>query len=662
MPNCALAARRKCARFGGTGRGRRSLPKLLRLTRAGCSSGLHPQRPVAPPRTSDRATPGRSEMSTNETNANSPEDIAIVGMNCVFPGAANLHAFWENIVGKKDAIANPPQDWDAHLYDPNSSANDRIYTKKGGFLGELCAFDPFKLGIVPTTVDGGEPDQFLALEIAHRALADANFARHPVPSERVEVVLGRGITINRGISNLVQRGLVIDRVIEILRALHPEHNEDGLQLIKEELKKSLPPFNGEMAASLIPSLATGRIANRLDFQGANYLIDAACASSLIAAQKGVEDLRARRCDVAVVGGCQATTTALNFLVMSQLSALSRRGEIRPFDKDADGTLLGEGVGILVLKRLSDAEATGDRIYAVIKAIGVASDGRATGILAPRLDGEVLALKRAYAESGIDPHTIELVEAHGTATLLGDATEVQTLKAIFGERVGPIATKALGSVKSMIGHCLPAAGAAGLIKTAMALYTRVLPPTLHCEHPNPALGLDSSSFYINTDSRPWIHGAPYPPRAGVNAFGFGGINAHAILEEYQRTNARAPIIALRRPSEIVVVEAASRATLVARANEIGKRIAEETDRPLADHARALNTGLADGPCRIAVVATSHEDAATKLADAANRMADVKRATLRDRRGLYGTVERKESPPRIAFMFPGEGSQYVNMLRE
>jgi hypothetical protein len=196
-------------------------------------------------------------------------------------------------------------------------------------------------------------------------------------------------------------------------------------------------------------------------------------------------------------------------------------------------LLAEGCGILVLKRLADAEAAGDRIYALIKAVGTASDGRAVGMLAPRIEGEILALRHAYAESGIDPATVELVEAHGTATAVGDAAEVTSLKAVFGELQGTTPTCALGSVKSQIGHCLPAAGSAGLIKAALALHTKVLPPTINCENPNPKLGLETSPFYINTETRPWIHGADTPRRAAVNAFGFGGINAHAVLEEYRR---------------------------------------------------------------------------------------------------------------------------------
>ena len=235
-----------------------------------------------------------------------------------------------------------------------------------------------------------------------------------------------------------------------------------------------------------------------------------------------------------MGGVHASTPAPILMVFCQLNALSRKGQIRPFDKDADGTLLGEGLGMIVLKRQQEAERDGDRIYALIKGIRTASDGRALGLLAPRIEGEELALRRAYEAVGIPPRTVGLIEAHGTATPVGDVTEIQALSRVFGPRDGESPWCAVGSVKSMISHLIPAAGIAGLIKSTLALYHKVLPPTLNCDEPNPKLELDKTPFYINTETRPWIHGASTPRRAGVNAFGFGGINAHAILEEYTGT--------------------------------------------------------------------------------------------------------------------------------
>jgi acyl transferase domain-containing protein len=459
-------------------------------------------------------------------------DIAIVGMACVFPGARDAHVYWENIVDGVDAIGDPPPDWNTgSFFDPEERSTDRIYCRRGGYLGELAQFQPLDYGIMPVSVDGGEPDHYLALRLAYDALADAGYQHQTYDGKRVGVILGRGTYINRGWATLFQHGVVVDQTLRILKQLHPEYTDEELLAIRRELKASLPPFNAETAPGLIPNIITGRIANRLNLMGPNYIVDAACASAMVSVEMATRELLAGRCDVALAGGIHASTPPPLHMIFCQMNALSQGSQIRPFDKGADGTILGEGAGILVLKRREDAERQGDRIYALIKGIGVASDGRGVGLMAPRLEGEVLALGRAYEMAGVSPSSIGLIEAHGTATPVGDPTEVRALRKVFESDENTASRRcALGTVKSMIGHTLPAAGAAGLIKTALALHHKILPPTLHCE--DPISDLEDSPFYINREARPWIHGAAgHPRRAGVNAFGFGGINAHIILEEY-----------------------------------------------------------------------------------------------------------------------------------
>jgi acyl transferase domain-containing protein len=458
-------------------------------------------------------------------------DVAIIGMSCIFPGAADVQTFWENIITKTDAVSDAPPDWEGLLfYDPESTANDRIYCKRGGFLREVY-FTPSDYGVMPRSVDGADPDHFIGLMVAAEALADAGYAEGGVPAERTQVIVGRGTYINRAFTNQLQHCLVIDQTLRILKHLHPEHDDREIEELKRQLKSGLAPFNNEVAAGLVPNVMTGRIANRLNLMGANYTVDAACASSLLSVELAAEALLSGKCDLALAGGANVAIAAPTYMLFCQLQALSKAGQIRPFDEKADGTLLGEGFGMLVLKRREDAERDQDRIYAVIKSIGVASDGRALAVLAPRVEGEQLAIHRAYQQAGIAPGTVELVEAHGTATPVGDAVEIDALTRVFGQGGSSRAWCALGTVKSMIGHLIPAAGIAGVIKTALALYHKVLPPTLHCDRPNPAFGFEKSPFYINSETRPWIHGAATPRRAGVSAFGFGGINAHAILEEH-----------------------------------------------------------------------------------------------------------------------------------
>ncbi|MGH9162317.1 MAG: beta-ketoacyl synthase N-terminal-like domain-containing protein [Vicinamibacteraceae bacterium] len=588
-------------------------------------------------------------------------DIAIVGMACVFPGARNVQEYWENILAKVSAIGDPPADWEGELFvDPDVDANDRIYCSRGGYLGRLAEFDPLEHGVMPNAVDGGEPDHFLALRAAHEALKDAGYSAADIGGARSEVIIGRGSYVNRGNTTAIQHGIVVDQVLRILKQLHPEHTDEELMALKQALKASLPPFNAETAPALVPNIISGRIANRLDLRGPNYIVDAACASSLVAVDLGMRDLRSGRCDLAVVGGVHASTPPVITMIFCQLKAISRRGEIRPFDRAADGTLLGEGVGMLVLKRLDDAERDGNRIYAALKEIGTASDGRALGPLAPRVEGEELALRRAYEGAGIDPGTVGLLEAHGTGTTVGDAVEVEALRRVFGTTDG--STRALGSVKSMIGHLMPASGIAALIKVALALHHKVLPATLNCDDPNPALDLATSGFYINSDTRPWLHGRrDTPRRAGVNAFGFGGINAHAVLEEH-RGGADSFSFAHRWETELVILSASSRASLAESARELLAFVDTQRDVALKDLAFTLNVGSDLGPVRLAIVTDSTQDLAQKLARAEAALRDARCTRLRDNNGLYFFDQPLTAQGGLAFVFPGEGSQYPNMLAD
>ncbi len=460
-------------------------------------------------------------------------DIAITGMACLFPGAPDIETFWQNILSRVDSVTDPPPEApdSDFFYDPDSTANDRVYCKKGGYLGDLARFDPLEHGVMPLAVQGGEPDQWLALKVAREALKDAGYGEEIPERDRTGVILGKGTYLNRGNLSVVQHGKMVDQTIEILKVLHPELTTEDHALLRSEFKKRLPPLNPDTVPGLIPNIIAGRIANRLDLKGPSYTVDGACASSLIALDMAVRDLLSGQLDLAVVGGSHVTTPVQVMMLFCQLGALSRRERIRPFDRNADGTVLGEGLGVIVVKRLADARKAGDRIYAVVKGVGVSSDGRGLSVMAPRLEGEVLALRRAYAKAGVSPDTVDLIEAHGTGTPVGDVTEVRSLTEVFGTRNGGPPRVALGSVKSMVGHLMPAAGIAGTIKTALALHHRVVPPTLHCEEPNPELDLGKTPFFVASEARPWIHGSGRSPRrAGVNSFGFGGINAHAILEE------------------------------------------------------------------------------------------------------------------------------------
>lgn len=613
------------------------------------------------------------------------EDIAIIGLAGIFPGSADIHQFWRNILDKRDQIHDAPDHWALPWYDPDcpdqSLVSARIRTRKVGLLGELARFDPLAFGIPPKAVEG-DPAHFLALQVAADALRDAGYAERPFDRERTGVIVGHGSNPNRGDVLGLQYGLFIDQTLELIAQLLPKLDEDRRAALREQLKQGLPSVGIEHAPTLVSNIIAGRIANRLDLMGPSYLVDAACASSLIAVDLGIRDLRSGRCDMVLVGGIQASMPAQIYMLFQQLGALAE-DRIRPFDAKASGTLLSEGVGFAVLKRLPDAIRDGDRIYAVVKSVGVASDGKAMGLMAPRLEGEALAIRRAYEQSGIGPETIELIEAHGTGIPLGDRTEILALRQVFGERRGRLPHCAIGSVKSMIGHCIPAAGIASLIKTALALYHKILPPTL-CEEVNPELELEHTPFYVNTETRPWIHPAKTPRRAAINAFGFGGINTHAILEEYRAPDSP-PYPALGRwllpierrkillqavgpmtsphtgrwPTELCVLVAESRAGLIEEIESLLRRLDQGPGVELAELAYQLWQRRGQGSARLAIIAKDLQDLRAKLDQCRTHLPSLSKPQLLSRRGIY-YAEQPTASGRIALLFSSEGAQYPNML--
>ena len=474
-----------------------------------------------------------------------PDDgIAIVGMACLYPGAPDLATYWASITGGVDAVSEVPANrWDPVFYDPDAKGADRFYCNRGGFVDHLVTFDPLAFGIMPVAMETAEPDQLIALGAAAAALADSGDVHQRVDPRRVAVILGRGGYLGDGVARLDQRVRTAQQLVETLRSLMPSLDEDRIQAVKAEFQDRLGPERPEGSIGLVPNLAASRIANRFDFQGPAYTVDAACASSLIAVDQAVDQLRSGRADVVLAGGVHHCHDLTLWSVFSQLRALSPSGAIRPFSEVADGILVGEGTGIVVLKRLADAQRDGDRIYAVVAGTGVASDGRDASLMSPRPEGQVLAVEAAWRASGLDPAEVGLIEAHGTATPVGDRTELDTLRTVFGAPSSASSAKAgLGSVKSMIGHAMPAAGAAGLIKAALAVYHGVLPPTLHVEEP--AAAVAETRFRLISQAEPWA--GDDRRLAGVNAFGFGGINAHVVLAEPPglRGGAASPVIAGR----------------------------------------------------------------------------------------------------------------------
>ncbi|OKK16037.1 beta-ketoacyl synthase [Streptomyces sp. CB00455] len=466
--------------------------------------------------------------------------VAITGMAVLLPGAPDLAAYWHNLTAGVDVIGEvPPGRWDRDYYYPGSAsepaAADRVYCRRGGFVDAALEVDVTRFGIMPHSVPGTEPDQLIALHVAASALADAGGTERLPDRDRVGIVLGRGGYLTPGLVRLDQRVRTARQLVRTLGDLVPGLDAEQLERVRAAFTERLGPDRPQDAIGLVPNLAASRVANRLDLRGPAYTVDAACASSLLAVDQAVAALASGRCDVMLAGGVHHCHDITLWSVFSQLRALSPSERIRPFHRGADGILIGEGTGVVVLKRLADAERDGDRVYAVIRGTGVSSDGRASGLVNPDPAGQTRAVRAAWRAAGLDPAepgSLGLLEAHGTATPAGDAAELATLRAVFGPPrptgTDPAGRPVIGSVKSMIGHAMPAAGVAGLVKAALAVHHGTLLPTLHCEDPHPALA--ATRFRPLAEAAPWVTGPGRPRRAAVNAFGFGGINAHVVLEE------------------------------------------------------------------------------------------------------------------------------------
>ncbi|MCR6482421.1 polyketide synthase dehydratase domain-containing protein [Amycolatopsis sp. OK19-0408] len=547
-------------------------------------------------------------------------------MSVLLPGAPDLAAYWRNLVGGVDAITEvPPEKWDGTHYAPDERRADRVYCRRGGFVDELAEVDVTGFGIMPNSVSTTEPDQLIALRVAAQAVADAGGPdRLPADRAKVGVVLGRGGYLTPGLVRLDQRVRTASQLVRTLGELLPELGEERLDAVRQAFTDQLGPEAPESAIGLVPNLAASRLANRLDLRGPAYTVDAACASSLIAVDHAVSELASGRCDVVLAGGVHHCHDITFWSVFTQLGALSPTERIRPFHRDADGVLIGEGTGVVVLKRLADAERDGDRVYAVITGTGVASDGRTASLANPDSGGQVRAVRQAWATAGLDPadpDSIGLLEAHGTATPAGDAAELATLVEVFGRAGAAV----LGSVKSMIGHTMPAAGIAGLVKAALAVHHGVLLPTLHCDDPHPALA--KTRFSTLDSAKPWD--APVR-RAGVNAFGFGGINAHVVLEQ---APSHVPPVVVREPERVL---------------RLAARSVDEL-RDLLDRPGKPATG--DGPVRLGVVDPTEK----RLALA--RKAVGRGKPWRGRNDVWFTDRPLLGPGggKLAFVFPGLESE-------
>ncbi|MCK8047069.1 eicosapentaenoate synthase subunit PfaA [Shewanella sp. 1CM18E] len=616
-------------------------------------------KPTKSANATEQAQDSQADSRLNKRLKDMP--IAIVGMASIFANSRYLNKFWDLISEKIDAITElPSTHWQPEeYYDADKTVADKSYCKRGGFLPDVD-FNPMEFGLPPNILELTDSSQLLSLIVAKEVLADANL---PEGYDRDKI----GITLGVGGGQKISHSLTARLQYPVLKKVFANSgisDTDSEMLIKKFQDQYVHWEENSFPGSL-GNVIAGRIANRFDFGGMNCVVDAACAGSLAAMRMALTELTEGRSEMMITGGVCTDNSPSMYMSFSKTPAFTTNETIQPFDIDSKGMMIGEGIGMVALKRLEDAERDGDRIYSVIKGIGASSDGKFKSIYAPRPSGQAKALNRAYDDAGFAPHTLGLIEAHGTGTAAGDAAEFAGLCSVFADGNDTKQHIALGSVKSQIGHTKSTAGTAGLIKAALALHHKVLPPTINVSQPSPKLDIENSPFYLNTETRPWLPRVDGTPRrAGISSFGFGGTNFHFVLEEYKQEHSRDDSekakYRQRQVAQSFLVSASDKASLI---NELNALSASANQAEFILKDAAANYGVREldkNAPRIGFVASTAEELANLIKQA------VAKLTSSDDNAWQlpgGTSYRAAAiEGKVAALFAGQGSQYLNMGRE
>jgi acyl transferase domain-containing protein/acyl carrier protein len=547
------------------------------------------------------------------------EPLAIVGMGCRFPGGANdPDAYWRLLRDGVDAIGAVPADrWDSDaLFDPNPDAPGKVATRWGGFLEGIDQFDPRFFGISPREASSMDPQQRLLLEVGWEALENSGYA----PDQLAETPTGVFVGICNG---------------------------DYYQMLMDSPTTDVDAYAATGSAH---SVASGRLSYLLGLRGPSLSVDTACSSSLVAVHLAAQSLRAGECRMALAGGVNAILSPRTTIALSRARMMAADGRCKAFDAAADGFVRSEGAGFVVLKRVSDARADGDRILALLRGSATNQDGRSNGLTAPNGPSQVAVIRQALADAGVKPADVGYVETHGTGTSLGDPIEAQALGAALGVDRPADRPLIIGSAKTNLGHLESAAGIAGLIKTVLSLQRAQIPRLLHFQQPSRQIPWASLPLEVPTRLMAWPDRSR-PRIAGVSSFGFSGTNAHVVLEEAPRVNETASEAAAPT-RHLVTLSAASERSLVDLARDYAHHLAEQPETPLADVAYTTHVGRAQLGHRLSVVASDTAAASTALTGwlAGDDIAGIATGTL-----------DATSRPGVAFLFPGQGAQYPGMGR-
>jgi acyl transferase domain-containing protein/NAD(P)-dependent dehydrogenase (short-subunit alcohol dehydrogenase family) len=578
--------------------------------------------------------------------------LAIIGIGCMFPGSENQSSYWASIREGVDAISDiPSTHWKlADYHNPDPKSPDHTYGQRGGFIPPF-QFNPMEYNIPPNTLEAIDTSQLLGMAATGQALKDAGYGpERSYDRSKVSVILGVTGTLELVIPLGARLGHPIWR-----NALKDAGVDDAVaEDVVQRISEGYVPWQENSFPGLLGNVVAGRISKQFDLGGTNCVVDAACASSLGALHLAELELISGKADMVVTGGIDTFNDIFMYMCFSKTPALSPTGDAKPFDANGDGTILGEGLGVVVIKRLEDAERDKDRIYAVIKGIGSSSDGKGDAIYAPSAGGQKRALLDAYKTADVTPESIGLLEAHGTGTKVGDAVEVSALREVYGEADHPWC--ALGSVKSQIGHTKAAAGAAGLIKAALALHHKVIPPTIKVSKPLDEVTREKTPFYLQIEKRPWLTRDNAPRRAAVSAFGFGGSNFHTVLEEYSPAKT---VTDWDGNTQIIPFSAATPAEIEKKLGALPAESGWNELRSFAADARRSFDSKAQ--CRLVLaVERGSSNLAAMAANVRSMLTGRPSESWSTPDGAFFSSGAKNG--KTALLFPGQGSQYTGMLRD
>jgi malonyl CoA-acyl carrier protein transacylase len=614
------------------------------------------------------------------------EKIAIVGLGIIAPKALNKEQFWQNVLDGRNCIGEVPADrWDWKLYfSEDHKAADKTYSKIGGFIEDF-KFDSIKYKIPPQIATQISRLQQMTIEAVRMAMEDSGYDKKPFDPRMTAAVIGNAMGATRKeMTDMRVYKFYNEDILKKTAAfasLPKAKQDEMIKEFEEGIDNGIIKITEDTMPGELANVTAGRIANVFNFNGPNMTMDAACASSMAALDYAVLGLRAGKFDMAVAGGADDMMSPPAYVKFCKIGALSAEGSYS-FDARANGFVMAEAVSVYVLKRLSDAVRDGDKIYALINSVGASSDGKGKGITAPNPKGQKIAIENAFAQVDYSPAEVDFVEAHGTATKVGDAAEVQVLGELFGPHMGSGKKLGLTSVKSQIGHSKAAAGAVSIAKTALAIYNRTLPTSINYQTPNP--GIDLNLFKVIDKAEPWTKNGLR--RANVSSFGFGGTNFHVLMEEYTGPNhprfakagaaseapsasveivenSRAPFNALQ--GEAVTFSGNTPADVIKNAqNEAAAVFSKWPETyPLAAYAQPsmLKPRAAFG---VSVVAKSPKDLQEKVEFMAK---NAKAETWTEPplnfklKGVY-TFKTGMNQAKVGLLFPGQGSQYVDMMRD